>query len=165
MFRRDTLSSAFVFLVGLATILAAWGFQIIGGYVPCKLCLEERVPYYVGLPLVFVALAAALANAPAWIVRTALALTAIIFLYGAYLGTYHAGAEWTWWAGPTDCGSTGALSTGNLLDQLKNIHIVSCTTASWRFPADWGLSFAGWNAVVCLVLAAVATFGAARKAT
>ena len=92
MFRRDILTSAFVFLVGLATILAAWGFQIIGGYVPCKLCLEERVPYYVGLPLVFVALVAALANAPAWIVRTALALTAIIFLYGAYLGTYHAGA-------------------------------------------------------------------------
>ncbi len=111
------------------------------------------------------ALTSALANAPAWIVRSALALAAIVFLYGAYLGTYHAGAEWTWWAGPTDCGSTGALSTGNLLDQLKNIHIVSCTTASWRFPADWGLSFAGWNAVVCLVLAAVAAFGAARKAT
>ena len=163
MLRRDTLSAAFVFVAGLGTILAAWGFQLIGGYVPCKLCLEERIPYYVGLPLAFVALVATLANAPAWMVRAALALAAIVFLYGAYLGTYHAGAEWTWWMGPSDCGSTGAVTSGNLLDQLKNIRIVSCTEASWRFPAGWGLSFAGWNAVVSLGLAAVAAFGAMRR--
>ena len=31
---------------GLAAIATAWGFQLIGGYVPCKLCLEQRIPYY-----------------------------------------------------------------------------------------------------------------------
>ena len=166
MLRRDTYSAAFVFLAGLATILGAWGFQLIGGYIPCKLCLTERIPYYVGLPLAFVALAAALANSPAWIARLALALVAIVFLYGAGLGTYHAGAEWAWWAGPSDCGAGAASSTatsGDLLNQLKNIHIVSCTNAGWRFPPGWGLSFAGWNAVVSLLLAAIAAFGATRK--
>ena len=138
------LSPAIVFLVGLATIAAAWGFQLVGGYVPCKLCLEERIPYYVGVPLALVALATALAQAPAWVTRLLLALVAIVFLYGAYLGTYHAGAEWGWWPGPSDCGSTGALTnTGDLLNKLKNIRIVSCTEASWRFPGGWGLSFAG----------------------
>ncbi len=164
--RRSALPAAFVFLAGLATILAAWGFQLVGGYVPCKLCLEERVPYYVGVPLALVALVAALAAAPVWVKRVALALAALVFLYGAYLGTYHAGAEWGWWPGPTDCGATGAgpaTNAGDLLNRIKNIHVVSCTDASWRFPTGWGLSFAGWNAVVSIALAAVAAFGAARR--
>ena len=166
MLRRDIQAPAFVLVVGLATILAAWGFQLIGGYVPCKLCLEERLPYYVGLPIAFVALTSALASAPAWLVRLALALAAIVFLYGAWLGTYHAGAEYGWWAGPSDCGAGGlsaATKSDDLINQLNGIRIVSCTTASWRFPDGWGLSFAGWNAVVSLLLAAVAALGAARK--
>ena len=166
MTRTDTRAALLIFVIGLATILGAWGFQLIGGYLPCKLCLEERVPYYVGLPLVFVALASSLAGVPPWIARTALALAAIVFLYGAYLGTYHAGAEWSWWEGPSDCGATGAPigGAGDLLDSLKNIRIVSCSEASWRFPdAPWGPSFAGWNAVISLLLAAVAAFGATRK--
>jgi len=163
MLNRRT-SAAFVSVIGLATILAAWGFQLIGGFVPCKLCLEERIPYYVGIPLAVLALASAVAAAtPAWLTRVLLALAAIVFLYGAGLGTYHAGAEWGWWAGPSDCGAGAAATTsttGDLINQLQNIRIVSCTTASWRFPDGWGLSFAGWNAVIALVLAAVAATGA-----
>ncbi len=40
-----------VFLLSLATILGAWGFELIGGYTPCHLCLGERIPYYVGVPI------------------------------------------------------------------------------------------------------------------
>jgi disulfide bond formation protein DsbB len=163
--RRPALPAAIVFILGLATILGAWGFQLIGGYVPCKLCLEERVPYYVGVPLALVALIAALSAAPAWVRRLALGVAALVFVYSAYLGTYHAGAEWAWWPGPTDCGGGAATSatSGGLLNQLNGIRVVSCTDASWRFPTGWGLSFAGWNAVVSVILAAVAAFGAARK--
>ena len=168
MSRRTLWPPAFVFVVGLATILAAWSFQIIGGFIPCKLCLEERVPYYVGVPLALVALVATLARLPSWVVRLLLALVAIAFLYDLYLGSYHAGVEWGWWPGPSDC-SPGASSTttssADLLKQLQNIRVVSCTTASWRFPDGWGLSFAGWNAVVALVLAAIAGWGATRKDT
>jgi disulfide bond formation protein DsbB len=158
---------AFVFLLALVTILTAWGFQIVGGYVPCPLCLEQRIPYYIGVPLAFVALVATFARAPAWVARTALALTALVFLYGVYLGVFHAGVEWHWWPGPPDCSAGGGitnLDAGNLLDSLNGIRIVPCDAASWRFPAaDWGLSFAGWNAAVSLVLAAVAGWGALRR--
>jgi disulfide bond formation protein DsbB len=164
--RRQLLPPLFVFLLALATILGAWGFQIIGGYVPCKLCLEERVPYYVGVPLALLAVIAVLARAPGWLVRGLLTLTALVFLYDLYLGGYHAGAEWGWWPGPTDCGQSAAgqaTTTQDLLKQLQNIHVVSCTTASWRFPSGWGLSFAGWNALVALVLTAVAGWGALHR--
>jgi disulfide bond formation protein DsbB len=66
--RRAIALPAFVFIVALATILAAWAFQLVGGYVPCKLCLEERIPYYVGVPVALVALAAAFAAARASLV-------------------------------------------------------------------------------------------------
>lgn len=155
-----------VLALGLATIAGAWGFQLIGGYVPCALCLKERIPYYVGLPLVLVAVIAARRGGPPWLVRGALALAAIAFACGAALGTYHAGAEWGWWPGPADCGTGGGGTTGStadLLNQLKGIRIVSCTDAPFRFPAaGWGLSFAGWNAVISTVLTLGALLGFAR---
>lgn len=160
------LPAGFVLVVGLAVIATAWGFQLIGGYVPCALCLEERIPYYVGIPLALVATIAARRGGPVWLTRGALILAAVAFAWGAALGTYHAGAEWNWWAGPADCGAGGAgaaTTTGNLLDQLNKIHIVSCTDAPFRFPdAAWGLSFAGLNAVASTVLALAALFGIAR---
>jgi disulfide bond formation protein DsbB len=159
--RREWFAPAAVLVLGLATILGAWGFQLIGGYVPCKLCLEQRVPYYVGLPMALAALLAALAGAKPTVVRLLLIVAGLTFAMGIYLGTYQAGAEWKLWAGPTDCGATGSgtQSTADLLNQLKNIHVVSCTEASWRFLF---LSFAGWNAVASVVLVAIAIWGAFR---
>jgi disulfide bond formation protein DsbB len=160
--RPETQAPAFVFAVGLATVLAAWSFQLIGGYIPCKLCLEQRIPYYLGVPLSFAALGAALTGAPERTARMLLAAAGLVFLFGAYLGIYHAGVEWGWWLGPADCGAGGAgeaVSTTDLLAQLENIRVVSCTEASWRL---FGLSFAGWNAVISLVLAAVSVYGAFR---
>jgi disulfide bond formation protein DsbB len=151
-----------VSLIATATIVAAWAFELIGGYVPCALCLQERIPYYIGVPVALAALIAV----PAWLPRLLLVAAALIFAYGAYLGIYHAGAEWGFWPGPTDCAAGAAPATTSatdILSQLENLRIVSCTEASWRFPAGWGLSFAGWNAAVSVLLVFVALWGAARK--
>lgn len=161
--RSPMLDAALVALVvGLAAILGAWGFQIIGHYVPCKLCLEQRVAYYTGLPVF--ALAAILAwRGAAGPARLLLLVGAAIFVAGFGLATYHAGAEWGWWPGPSDCGDTGAgrvKSVTDLAAQLQGIKVVSCTEAPLRVL---GLSFAGWNAAVSLFIAAVALYGATRK--
>jgi disulfide bond formation protein DsbB len=156
---RQTAAIALL-VIGLATIGAAWAFEVIGGYVPCPLCLQERIPYYIGLPLALVALV--LSPRP-WPSRALLFLTAVTFIVSAGLGIYHAGAEWAWWEGPASCAAAGgtAGSVGDLLDSLENIRVVSCTDPSWRFPdAFWGLSFAGWNAAISVVLAAIAMLGA-----
>jgi disulfide bond formation protein DsbB len=79
-------------------------------------------------------------------------------LCNTVLGTYHAGVEWGWWAGPTDC--TGPLTDltagGSLLSQLNSIHVVRCDEAAWRLL---GISLAGYNALISLALAAIAGFG------
>ncbi len=78
-----------VLLGAAATVGGALLFQHGLGYVPCKLCLTERQPYYLALPL----LAAALLL-PRRLAGGLLALVAVILLVGAGLGAYHAGAEW-----------------------------------------------------------------------
>jgi disulfide bond formation protein DsbB len=159
------LLASLAFLIGLATILSAWGFQVIGGYVPCELCLKERIPYYVGLPLILIGLIVLLSSASARFARVLFGLAALAFLSGIGLGVYHAGAEWRWWPGPASCAGGGGptATTADLLNALNNIHVVSCTDAAFRFPAGWGLSFAGWNAVVCVVLVMLTAMAATRR--
>jgi disulfide bond formation protein DsbB len=141
------------FGIGLAAILGAWGFQIFGGYAPCKLCLEQRLPYYCGLPVLLVAILLLAARKSEALARLLLVVVGLIFLAGLGLAIYHAGAEWQFWAGPSDCGG-GLATTGNagdLLAQIGKTRVVSCTDAALRVL---GLSFAGWNAVVSAVIAA-----------
>jgi len=166
--RVRLLAAGFAFLGGLAAILAAWGFQLIGHYLPCKLCLEERIPYYIGLPVALAALVAAWDGRRVALVRVLLLATAAVFAYGAWLGVYHAGVEWGWWPGPTDCGAGAGgvpVDAGGLLDQLSRTRIVPCDRATWRFPdAAWGLSFAGWNAAVSMAIVVVSLAGALSPA-
>jgi disulfide bond formation protein DsbB len=163
--RRDIVAPAILAVVSAATIAAAWAFELIGGYVPCALCLQERIPYYIGVPVALVALVAAIIGSPVWLKRLLLLAVAAIFACGAWLGIYHAGAEWGFWPGPADCGAGGgqaATSAEDLLSQIEGMRIVSCSEASWRFPDGWGLSFAGWNAAASLFLVLVALWGAKR---
>ena len=164
-FDYRTLAAWTVFLAAFATIAGAWGFELIGGYLPCALCLEERIPYYIGLPVAALAVVTAMTGRAA-LTRVLLLVVAGIFVWSAYKGVFHAGVEWDWWQGPTDCAAgAGGLEreVGNLFDRLNEGNtIVSCTDAAWRFPnVEWGLSFAGWNAAISAGIALVALVGAA----
>jgi disulfide bond formation protein DsbB len=50
-------------------------------------------------------------------------------------------------------------STGDLLKKLESVRVIRCDEAPWRLL---GLSFAGWNVVASLVLAAGATVAAIK---
>jgi disulfide bond formation protein DsbB len=47
----DKILVGIVFVLALAIIAGAWGSQLIGGLVPCELCLAQRQAYYWGLPV------------------------------------------------------------------------------------------------------------------
>ena len=59
--RTQILGAAFLLVAMAATVGTALGFQHIGGYIPCKLCYEQRIPYYAGVPLMTLALVSACA--------------------------------------------------------------------------------------------------------
>lgn len=144
--------AALLVLVGSAVAIGgALYFEYGLGYVPCKLCLTERIPYYAAMPLAILALLV-----PERGTRLLLGLAALGLLYGAGLSVYHAGAEWALWPGPSDCGGgTGAAPSevGAFLDQLGKTRVADCSTAAVRFL---GVSLAGWNAAFAFVLGSIA---------
>ncbi|MGA8616791.1 MAG: disulfide bond formation protein B [Xanthobacteraceae bacterium] len=147
-----------IFVLSFATLAGAWYFQFVLHYQPCHLCLIQRVPYYIVIPLSLVLAIAARANAPRLLIAAGLVALLIAALISAALGAYHAGIEWGFWPGPSDC--TGPLinlnSGGSLLDQLNTIHVVPCDKAAWRLL---GISLAGYNVLISLALAAIAVCG------
>lgn len=160
--RTQTTGAALVALGMAVTVGAALGFQHLGGYIPCKLCLEQRLPYYIGIPIAALAFASAALNGPAIVTRGLLMACALLMIWSIWLGGFHAGVEWGWWAGPSDCGVVAAPeSSGSLLDQLDLVIPPSCDQAAGRFL---GLSFAGWNVVASVALAAIACVAALRRA-
>jgi disulfide bond formation protein DsbB len=152
------IAALIIFVVSLATLLGVWFFQFVLKLPPCPLCLEQRVPYYVVIPLSLLVAIAALLRAPRSFVAAGFAVLVVAMLVSAALGAYHAGVEWRFWAGPTDCSGpiTDFTTKGPLLDQLQSIRVVRCDEAAWRFL---GVSLAGYNVLVSLALAAVAAFG------
>ena len=122
-----TLAALAVLLAAAATIAGAWGFELLGHYVPCKLCLQERIPYYIGMPIALLAILASLMGGGDRLARILLLVLAGLFLWSAWQGVFHAGVEWDWWAGPSDCGVVaggGPGTGGNLLEDLRaNIHV------------------------------------------
>src|SRR5437764_1719632 len=148
---RDELplvAALIVAIVGALTIAGAWFFELVIKLKPCPMCLEQRWPYYIGIPLALVVALAAWKKAPRAVVVLGLVALAALMLWGAYLGTFHAGVEWKLWAGPTECTGTPEFSgPGGLLNRLQSINITRCDEAAWRFL---GISLAGYNAVISL---------------
>jgi disulfide bond formation protein DsbB len=144
--------------IAAATLAGAWFFQLVLDIRPCPLCLEQRYAYYLAIPLgAFTALAAA-RGAPRAVLLAGLAILAAAVLGNAALATYHAGVEWHLWQGPTDCtGEIGNLgSAGNLLQRLDTVKVIRCDEVQWKFL---GLSLAGYNVLISLLMAAIAVWG------
>ncbi len=161
---RSALPFALLLTVGMAaTVGGALGFEHIGGYIPCALCLLQRLPYYYGVPVALLATLSAALGGPPWLTRTLLLVAGVMMLVGAGLGVYHAGAEWGFWEGPSTCATTAqgvTQNAGDLLGDLDAKKPPSCTEASLRVL---GLSFAGWNVIASLILAAIAFKGVWAK--
>jgi len=96
--------------------------------------------------------------------RAIILAVGILMLVGAGMGVYHAGVEWHFWPGPATCSTTASSMTtnaGDLLGELNTIKGPSCTDAALRVL---GLSFAGWNVIASLILAAFAFWSVKKTA-
>jgi disulfide bond formation protein DsbB len=161
----DKLAVGLAFLLAVIAIGGAWFSQLVGGLVPCELCLEQRLAYYWGVPLL--ALILVFWNRlplTVWYIATAIA--ALIFVWSLYMGTYHAGVEWGFWPGPTACTGGGAGVNFNDLSNINAAHVVPCDVVQFRFL---GVSLAGYNAlislaIVVLLLAAIVFQARGRRA-
>jgi disulfide bond formation protein DsbB len=144
-----------------AALCGAWYFQYVLNYAPCPLCYQQRIPYYFAIPLGLAIGGLALNSSGNWLVRYGLYLLALILLVSAGMGVYHAGVEWSWWQGPTSCAASAPSSApiGNILESLGKVRAVPCNEAAWRL---FGISLAGYNALISALAAIIALAGARR---
>lgn len=153
------------FAVALSAIVGALLFQYVGGLEPCVLCLQQRTPYYVGLPILFLAFICGNTKTNlgtgASLLLTAVAI--VVFAWGIDTGVYHAGAEWGFWTGPEECSRTTQFgeSLDTFVAQLQQIAPIDCTKPAIRIL---GLSLAGWNVVASTLTILLLAWSAKRTA-
>lgn len=142
---------------GSAAMLAgAFGFQFLGGMAPCALCLLQRWPHAAAALI----LGAALLTGWRWLAWAG----ALAALTTAGIGLFHAGVEQGWWTYISTCtqGSIAGISATDLLNpQVEIAAPVRCDEIPWSL---FGLSMAGWNALVSTGLATLWAFAATRRA-
>jgi disulfide bond formation protein DsbB len=148
--------------IAALTLAGAWFFQLVLDIRPCPLCLEQRYAYYLAVPLGTLVAWAAARHAPRAVLIAGLLLLALAALANAWLGGYHAGVEWGFWQGPTECsGPVLDLGrAGSLFDNLDKVKVIRCDEVQWRFL---GLSLAGYNVLISLAMAALAAWGIAKS--
>jgi disulfide bond formation protein DsbB len=148
--------------IAALTLAGAWFFQLVLDIRPCPLCLEQRYAYYLAVPLGALVAWAAARHAPRGALIAGLAILALAALANAWLGSYHAGVEWGFWQGPTEC--SGPVldlgKAGSLLDNLDKVKVIRCDEVQWRFL---GLSLAGYNVLISLLMAALAAWGIVKS--
>ena len=134
-------------LVPAALLAGAWCFQLIGGLYPCEMCHWQRWPHYGAVAFAVLSFVVGGPRTKATLVAGAAALVAISGL----IGVFHAGVEYHWWEGITRCTQTfdaAGLSTDQMLKDLMTAPIIRCDAAQWTL---FGVSLAGWNALLSLL--------------
>ncbi len=139
-----------------ALLGGAYYFQYVVGLPPCEMCWWQRYPHMVAIAAGLLALAAFRMPRLAMVLLL-VAITALIVTSG--IGVFHAGVEYRWWAGPQACSggiptglSADGLSAEDLKKALFAAKMVRCDQVAWSM---WGISMAGWNAIVSAGLAIV----------
>ncbi len=134
-------------LGSVALLGGAFAFQYIGGLAPCQLCLWQRWPHAAAIAIGLVALLTG------W--RGLALLGVLAALATAGIGIFHVGVEQLWWEGLASCtaGSIEGISAADLLDPSKDVAaVVRCDEIAWQML---GVSMAGWNAILSVVLAGI----------
>ena len=143
-------------MLGSAALLAgAFAFQYIGGLAPCQLCLWQRWPHAAAVGLGVLALTLG------W--RVLAVAGAVAALVAAGIGAFHVGVEQKWWEGLASCtaGSIKGISTADLLNPDVVVAApVRCDAIAWQLA---GVSMAGWNVILSLVLMGVWLLAATRR--
>ena len=118
------------------------------GHAPCKLCLYERIPYFLSILLIIKILFIRKYE------KITLLILSLVFMSSAILALYHFGIEQGFFSESLTC-ATGdlskTLSKEELLQRLKENNI-SCKNVSFRIL---GLSLAAINTIFSLVLSVI----------
>lgn len=123
----------------LALLAGAYGFQFIGGLVPCEMCWWQRYAHAAALGLAITSFT--MGGQRAWI-----ALSGVALALAALIGGFHAGVEYGWWKGFTECTATVKFGAGaDPLSAIMAAPVIRCDVVQWKM---FGISMAGYDFLV-----------------
>jgi len=129
------LTSAFIMEYGL-------------GHHPCKLCIYERIPYFISILLIGKIFFIEAYN------RAVLLILSLVFIVSSVLAFYHFGIEQGFFNESLICTTVNlheTLTKDDLLKQLSE-NTISCKEVSIRL---FGLSLAAINTIFSIVLSVI----------
>ena len=142
-----------IFLIAILTIISltiisALIIQYWLGHEPCKLCLYERIPYFLSILLIVKILFIKRYK------KITLLILSLVFISSASLAFYHFGIEQGFFNESSACTAedlSKILSKEELLEEIKQ-NSISCKDVSFRIL---GLSLAAINTIFSLVLSVI----------
>ena len=138
----------FILAIISLTIISALIIQYWLGHEPCKLCIYERIPYFLSILLLIKILLFKKYE------KITLFILFLIFTASAVLAFYHFGIEQGFFSESFVCKAgdlSGTLSKEQLLEQLNKYNI-SCKEVSIRVL---GLSLATINTILSIILSVI----------
>ena len=137
-----------IFVIISLTITSALIIQYWLDHEPCKLCLYERIPYFLSMLLIIKIIFIKKYE------KLTLLILFLVFMSSAALAFYHFGIEQGFFNESLAC-TTGdlskILSKEELLEQLKQ-NSISCKDVGFRIL---GLSLAAINIIFSLILSVI----------
>ena len=127
-----------IFLV----LISAFIIEFALGHEPCKLCIYQRIPYF--LSIILIGLIFFIKK----LEKITLLTLSLVFFISFVLAFYHFGIEKGYWNGLSKC-SKNIDFNNNTLKNILMIDPIKCNDIQFEIL---NLSLAGWNALVSLLV-------------
>tara|TARA_B100001094_G_C17703478_1_gene563823 strand:+ start:72 stop:560 length:489 start_codon:yes stop_codon:yes gene_type:complete len=135
-----------IFIISSISIISAYFVEYFLGYLPCNLCLIERIPY--GISIILIILNYISNKNQQFLIL----LLILIFTFSFIISFYHFGIEQGFFEESAICGlkdTSEILSKEEILKQLQ-LKTVSCKDVTFRI---FGFSLTTFNVIISLILA------------
>ena len=130
------------FLVSSIMLISAFYLEYFHGALPCDLCITQR--WFHGAIIAYSLVIIFILNKTSISKKLLLLGGTILWLLSSIAGLYHFGIEMNFWTGPDGCSSNIDFSK-NTLKYLLSKSPIKCDEVMFKI---FGLSLAGWNALV-----------------
>ena len=137
-----------IFFIILLSISSALIIEYVLGHQPCKLCLYERIPYFISVFLIFIIF---FLKKYEKIIFFLLFLT---FMFSAFFAFYHLGIEQGFISESFMCNLDNGLTTLSKEELLKELNqkMPSCKDVTFKIL---GLSLAALNTILSILLSII----------
>ena len=142
-FKKNKKYYLFSFLFSLFAIIFALYYQYIENYLPCELCIYQRIPYFI---IIIISSYAFFINGN----KNYMYFIGLLFFMSLIISITHFGVEQEFWQINSSC-SNNTKDFENI-DQLKafleEVPITKCNEITWSM---FGISMAGYNVIYSII--------------